>query len=116
MSLRDPVGGGFEPVDQAFETTPRGEVMSLVGAGPDDDAMDARVFHALRAVDQIVHRALRPQGVVFRLSEGSGLREFTFAVRATTPGTFVLPPATIDARFDPTVAARSTLAHVTVVR
>ncbi|MDB4932470.1 MAG: hypothetical protein JWM10_4954, partial [Myxococcaceae bacterium] len=116
MSLRDPVGGGFEPVDQAFETTPRGEVMSLVGAGPDDDAMDARVFHALRAVDQIVHRALRPQGVVFRLSEGSGLREFTFAVRATTPGTFVLPPATIDARFDPSVVARSTLTRVTVVR
>lgn len=116
MSLRVPVGGGFEPVDAAFETTPRGEVMSLVGAGPDDDAMDARVFHALRAVDQVVHRSLRPQGVVYRLSEGQGLREFTFAVRATTPGRFVLPPATIDARFDPDVVARSALTHLTVVR
>ncbi len=116
MSLRDPVGGGFEPVDPAFETTPRGEVMSLVGAGPDDDAMDSRVFHAMRSVEQVVHRSLRPQGVVYRLSEGQGLREFTFAVRATTPGRFVLPPATLDARFDPGVVARSTLTHLTVVR
>lgn len=114
MSLRDPLGGGFEPVDQAFETTPRGEVMALVGAGPDDDAMDARVFHALRSVEQIVHRSLRPQGVVLRLSEGQGLREFTFAVRATTVGRFVLPPATVDARFDPRVVARSGMVHFTV--
>lgn len=116
MSLRDPVGGGFEPVDAAFATTPREEVLSLVGAGPADDATDARVFHALRSVEQVVHRALRPQGVVYRLGEGQGLREFTFAVRATTPGTFVLPPATLDARFDPGVLARSTLTHLTVVR
>lgn len=116
MSLRDPVGGGFEPVDQAFETTPRAEVMSLVGAGPDDYAMDSRVFHAMRSVEQVVRRSLRPQGVVFRLSEGQGLREFTFAVRAATPGQFVLPPATLDARFDPGVVARSTLTHLTVVR
>lgn len=116
MSLRDPVGGGFEPVDAAFETTPRGEVLSLVGAGPDDDVMDSRVFHALRVVDQVVHRSLRPQGVVYRLSDGHGLREFTFAVRATTPGTFLLPPATIDARFAPGIVARSTLIHLAVVR
>ena len=116
MSLRDPIGGGFEPVDAAFETTPRGEVMSLVGAGPDDDAMDARVFHALRSVEQVIHRSLRPQGVVYRLSEGRGLREFTFAVRATTPGRFLLPPATLDARFDPALVARSTLTHLTVRR
>lgn len=114
MTLRDPLGGGFEPVDPAFETTPRGEVMSLVGAGPDDDVMDARVFHALRSVEQIVRRSLRPQGVVLRLSEGQGLREFTFAVRATTVGRFVLPPATLDARFDPRVVARSAMTHLTV--
>ncbi len=114
MSLRDPLGGGFEPVDPAFETTPRGEVMALVGAGPDDDAMDARVFHALRSVEQIVHRSLRPQGVVYRLSEGQGLREFTFAVRATTAGRFVLPPATLDARFSPQLVARSGMVHLTV--
>ena len=116
LSLRDPIGGGFEPVDAAFETTPRGEVMSLVGAAPEDDAMDARVFHALRSVEQVIHRSLRPQGVVYRLSEGRGLREFTFAVRATTPGHFLLPPATLDARFDPALVARSTLTHLTVLR
>lgn len=114
MSLRDPLGGGFEPVDTAFETTPRGEVMALVGAGPEDDAMDARVFHALRSVDQIVHRSLRPQGVVYRLSEGQGLREFTFAVRATTAGRFALPPATLDARFSPELVARSGMVRFTV--
>ncbi len=114
VTLRDPLGGGFEPVDAAFETTPRAEVMALVGAGPDDDAMDARVFHALRSVDQIVHRSLRPQGVVYRLSEGQGLREFTFAVRATTAGRFVLPPATLEARFSPQLVARSGMVHFTV--
>ncbi len=115
-ALRDPVGGGFEPVDPDVATSPAAAVNALVGAGPDDDFSDARVFHAQRSVGQILRRALRPQGVVFRLAEGSGLREFTFAVRATTAGTFVLPPASLESRSDASFTARSTTLRLRVVR
>jgi uncharacterized protein YfaS (alpha-2-macroglobulin family) len=52
---------------------------------------------------------------VFHFNTGaSGLREFTYAVRATTVGTFTLPPAQLEALYQPTQVARSAVATLTV--
>ncbi len=107
--LRDPVGGGFEAVDQGFATTPQSSLNALLGGGPDDGAIDPRGFYAMRSLDQISHRAFRRGWTTFHFNTGaSGLREFTYAVRATTVGTFTVAPAQLEALYAPTQLARST--------
>lgn len=107
--LRDPVGGGFEAVDQGFATSPQASLNALLGGGPDDGALDPRGFYAARSLDQISHRAFRRGVTTFYFNTGaSGLREFTYALRATTVGTFTVPPASLEALYHPTQAARST--------
>ncbi len=113
--LRDPVGGGFEAVDQGFATSPQGSLNALLGGGPDDGAIDPRGFYAARSIDQISHRAFRRGVTTFHFNTGaSGLREFTYAVRATTVGTFTIPPASLDALYQPAQAARSTAVTLVV--
>lgn len=113
--LRDPVGGGFEAVDQGFATSPQASLNALLGGGPDDGAIDPRGFYAARSIDQISHRAFRRGMTAFHFNTGSsGLREFTYAVRATTVGTFMIPPASLEAVYQPTQAARSTAVTLVV--
>jgi hypothetical protein len=113
--LRDPVGGGFEAVDAGFATTPQSSLDALLGGGPDDGAIDPRGFYAARSIDQVSHRSFRRGLTVFHFNTGaSGLREFTYAVRATTVGTFTLPPAQLEALYQPTQVARSAVATLTV--
>jgi uncharacterized protein YfaS (alpha-2-macroglobulin family) len=113
--LRDPVGGGFEAVDQGFATSPQASLNALLGGGPDDGAIDPRGFYAARSIDQISHRAFRRGVTAFHFNTGSsGLREFTYAVRATTVGTFMIPPAALEAVYQPTQAARSTAVTLVV--
>ena len=44
----------------------------------------------------------------------SGLREFTYALRATTVGTFTVPPASLETVYQPTQTARSTTVTLVV--
>ncbi|MCA9522376.1 MAG: hypothetical protein KC609_15450 [Myxococcales bacterium] len=43
-----------------------------------------------------------------------GLYEFGYLARATTRGTFVVPPATVEAMYDPKFFARSEMAQTVV--
>ncbi len=113
--IRDPVGGGFEAVDQGFATTPQASLNALLGGGPDDGAIDPRGFYAMRSIDQISHRAFQRGWTTLYFNTGaSGLREYTYAIRATTVGTFTVPPAQLEAIYHPTQLARSTAATLTV--
>jgi uncharacterized protein YfaS (alpha-2-macroglobulin family) len=115
VAVHDRLAGGLEAVDAAHETTPRESLWALLGMGPDDDAMDARGHYAARSLDSLTYRSFLPDAVVFHLDEaGTGLREYTYGVRATTPGTFVLPPAEITALYAPRFVARSAAATITV--
>jgi len=83
--------------------------------GPDDDAVDVRGARAARSLDLVSHRAFLPAQAVFHFQKGTtGLQEVTYGVRATTPGTFVLPPAELDALYAPRFQARSASATITV--
>jgi hypothetical protein len=109
VAVRDPLGAGFESVDAGMATSPQASLMALLGASPEDDATDPRGFHAMRSLGYVEHRALDTHATTFYLSQlPPGLHELTYAVRATTPGTFVIPPCEIDALRDEAFVARST--------
>ena len=62
----------------------------------------------MRSVRDIEQRSLEANGAHFRLQRlGQGLREYTYAVRATSVGRFVAPPAQIESEDDPSVGGDS---------
>lgn len=115
VAVHDPLAGGLEPLEAAHETSPREALRALLGMGPDDDAMDARGVHADRSLDDVTVRAFLPREAAFYLAQASpGLREYTYGVRASAVGTFVLPPARVSALYAGRFEARSAVATVTV--
>ena len=115
LSLRDPLAGGLEALDASLETSPRDALNSLLGLVPGEELVDPRGHLAIKAVDDIARRAFEPQAAVFELEAlGEGVREYTYAVRASVPGTFTLPPAELQAAYEPSFAARSAMASLTV--
>ncbi|MEZ4390915.1 MAG: MG2 domain-containing protein [Polyangiales bacterium] len=110
-------GGGFDAVDQGLDTTPQASIEALLGMSRDDAASDPRVFHAFRSLGDISSRRFYGGAAEFRLDHGlSGLREYTYALRATTPGRFMLPPAELRALYDDATVARSTVTTLVVTR
>ena len=82
--------------------------------GPDDEVSDASGHYAQRSLDSIEHRGFSEHESLFTLGAGSGLREYTYGVRASTAGTFLFPPASLEAPYAPSFAARSTMQTLTV--
>lgn len=115
VALRDPMPAGFEAVDEDLDTTPRASLHAVLGVSPEDEAVDARAHHALRTVSRISHRTFETGSSTFYFeSLPTGLSEVTYAIRATTVGTFTVPPAQLEARDDPTFEARSAMGTLTV--
>lgn len=106
--IRDRFGGGLEPIDASLETTPQQALWALLGMEDGEEAIDSRGHYASRSLGELAHRAFGERDVRFFVSGSSaGLREFTYGARATTPGTFVLPPAELEALYVPGFIARS---------
>ncbi len=97
VRLADPLGAGFTAVDDRFDSAPEQALRRLLGMGPEDEVMDPRGRHAARTANAIAHRELE-QNVALTYFEGLplGLQEVTYAIRASTPGEFRIPPAQID--------------------
>lgn len=115
--VRDTIGGGFDAVDRGLDTTPRASLDAILGGSSEDEVIDPRGFHAARSLSYLTHRAFNRSEARFYVDRaGSGLMEFTYAVRATTPGQFVLIPAQIEAQHDPNFIARSALDTIVVDR
>lgn len=115
VGLHDPIPAGFEAVDAGQDTTPQGSLNALLGVGPDDDAVDARAHHAMRSIHSISHRELSRSAAAFYFDHlPNGLQEYTYAIRATTPGDFTVPPAQIEALYDAGFVARSTMGQLRV--
>lgn len=114
-AVRDPHPAGLEPVDDGLASSPSTEIASLVGMGPDDDVVDVRARRALESVAYVRSHEHAPHASTYQLTAlGPGLYELTYALRASTPGTFVAPPASFEALRDPDVVARSETFTVTV--
>jgi uncharacterized protein YfaS (alpha-2-macroglobulin family) len=108
MFLYDPLPGGVEAIETLNDGSPVSALRAMLGMGPEDDVVGPAGHHAMRSVRDIEQRSLEANGAHFRLQRlGQGLREYTYAVRATSVGRFVAPPAQIESEDDPSVGGDS---------
>ncbi|MEZ4325886.1 MAG: alpha-2-macroglobulin family protein [Polyangiales bacterium] len=115
--LYDPFPAGVEAIETLNDDSPRSALRALLGMGPEDDVVGPSGHHAMRSVGDVHDRSLEANGAHFRLSRlGRGLREYTYAVRATSVGRFVAPPAQLEAEDDPSVGGDSAAFVLEVVR
>ncbi|MFK7991139.1 MAG: alpha-2-macroglobulin [Sandaracinaceae bacterium] len=115
VGLYDPLPAGFEAVDASHDSTPRASLAALLGMSADDDTWNARAHHAMRSMGSIAHRAFHPHATSFYFDAlPHGLAEFTYAIRASTSGTFTVPPAQIEGYLEADFVARSTVGQLGV--
>lgn len=112
---RDPVAGGFTAVDRGLDNDPMASLNALMGVTPEDETIDPGTFLAARSISSVARRVFSATNTTFVLARvPSGLQEFTYAVRATTPGTYTLLPAQLDTPYNRQLVARSTLTTVVI--
>ena len=100
MVLIDPLPAGFEPLNPALAVT---------------GAFDARGGADWWWRTWYQHQNLRDdRAEAFSLYLWAGTHEYSYVVRATTPGTFVVPPARAEEIYAPEVFGRSATDRVVV--
>ncbi len=106
VALLDPMPAGFEAVNPALATSE-----PIPQADP-ADSFGSR-FWWYRWFD---HQNLRDdRAEAFATWLGAGSYEYTYVTRATTPGTFVVPPARAEQMYEPEVFGRSANTTVTII-
>ncbi|MEZ4314294.1 MAG: MG2 domain-containing protein [Polyangiaceae bacterium] len=109
----DPLPAGFEAIDTRLATT----APSLAGAEEGDDSPDDEDDIAMgRAYFSSYYiREVRDDRVLFFIDDMSaGMYRYRYLARATTHGTFVLPPARAEEMYAPEVFGRTAGATITV--
>ncbi len=113
MALIDPLPAGFEPLNPALAVT--GEIPSPEFGGLDGGPQFSPAA-ARGAADAVPwwwgpwfdHQNLRDdRAEAFSAWLSAGTHDFTYVARATTPGTFVAPPARAEEIYAPEVFGRS---------
>ncbi len=104
MVLVDPLAAGFEPVNQALAVSP---LLDIPNSEPADSW-----FWEPRWFEHENQRDERIEAYSSLLSAGT--HEYSYVVRATTPGRFVVPPARAEEIYAPEVFGRSQ-SHVVIV-
>ena len=106
VALIDPMPAGFEAINPALATSE-----PIPQADPSE--MAVRGFWWYRWFD---HQNLRDdRAEAFSTYLGAGSYEYTYVARATTPGTFVVPPTRAEQIYEPEVFGRSANTMVEVV-
>lgn len=106
VALIDPMPAGFEAINPALATSE-----PIPQADPSETAV--RGFWWYRWFD---HQNLRDdRAEAFSTYLGAGSYEYTYVARATTPGTFVVPPTRAEQIYEPEVFGRSANTTVEVV-
>jgi uncharacterized protein YfaS (alpha-2-macroglobulin family) len=115
LAVRDPHAAGLEPIDGGHRTAPARALAALLGMSPSDDVADARGVLAMRTSNYVQHVAHDVHASTFYLSMISpSLSELTYGVRATTVGTFSVPPAELASERNPALVARSAMTTLVV--
>ncbi len=103
MALVDPMPAGFEPLNPALAVT--GEIGVRRGDG--QDSWWRRTWYE--------HQNFRDdRAEAFSSYLWAGVHEYSYVARATTPGTFVVPPAKAEEIYAPEVFGRSSSDTVVV--
>jgi alpha-2-macroglobulin len=113
--LDDPLPAGFEAIDTSLTTTEG--YLSDAGPAPDDDPADRRdaIAHR-RAFNYAWHRReLRDDRALFFIDHlPAGMLHFRYLARATTLGTFVVPPTKAEEMYEPETFGRTAAAVIEV--
>ena len=110
IAITDPVPAGFEPVDGSLRTTARDLAAASTTQSSDSD-FDA--WWRRGGFDFVEKHDNRVTAFATRLAAGK--HEFTYLVRATTPGTFGVAGTFGEAMYAPEIMGRGTAARVTIV-
>jgi uncharacterized protein YfaS (alpha-2-macroglobulin family) len=115
FAVRDPHAAGLEPIDAEHRTSPQQALAALLGMSPSDEVTDARGALAMRTTSYVQHVEHDVHATTYYLSRLSpSLSELTYGVRATTPGTFTMPPTELASERQPELVARSAAATLVV--
>ena len=107
VTLVDPLPAGFEPLNPELETT------AAIPDDPEDDEDVGPYWWWYRPWYE--HQNLRDtRAEVFASSLWEGVHTYSYVARATTPGTFVVPPARAEELYHPETFGRSGTARVVV--
>ncbi len=109
VALVDPLPGGFEPLNPALAVS-----QTIVPESPDGtDTIAARSW--CWCWNWFEHQNLRDDRVeAFASDLPGGTYDYTYVARATTPGSFVAPPARAEELYAPEVFGRSASAAVVI--
>lgn len=109
--IDDPLPAGFEAVDAHLATTgARYDVDSAdarSGGGDDDDDDDARASGGRHGASNFL-REIRDDRVLFFVDHlSAGMFRYRYLARATTNGSFILPPTKVEEMYTPEVFGRT---------
>ncbi len=115
--IDDPLPGGVEPIDVRLETVASTQA---IGEGAFVAHATAAAPHAVPKgafLEARIHREHKDDRVLtFVPHLEPGLYHFRYLARATSAGTFVLPPASVEAMYQPEISGRTAATTVQIVR
>lgn len=109
VAVTDPLAAGFETVDGFFRTTAQDLARDSAVADTDGDWMS---WFQKGGFDHVERRDDQVQLFATRL--GAGTHEFSYLVRATTSGTFVVAGTSAEMMYAPEVFGRAASTGITI--
>lgn len=108
VALVDPFAAGFEPLNSAIATT------EPIPDDPEDEGRQGRRWWWYRPWFE--HQNLRDERAeAFSSSVPAGVHSYSYVVRATTPGEFIVPPPKAEEMYHPETFGRGSTDRVEVV-
>jgi uncharacterized protein YfaS (alpha-2-macroglobulin family) len=113
VAVTDPIAAGFEPVESWFATT----AADLVKVNDQHDGSSRLTWDEMwrrGTFDHVERHDDRVELFAMRLAEGH--HEFSYVVRATTAGTFVVAPTRVEEMYSPEISGRASTQTIEVRR
>jgi uncharacterized protein YfaS (alpha-2-macroglobulin family) len=105
--IDDPLPAGLEAVQASFATTARSLALDHAAEG-EDEADDDEVASGRAWRRAWFHREYRDDRVVTFVDQmGAGMYRYRYLARATTLGTFVVPPTRVECMYEPETFGRT---------
>ncbi|MDI1430319.1 MG2 domain-containing protein [Polyangium sorediatum] len=115
----DPLPAGFEPVDARLATTASGPSLDEENENPEETFDEEGGYDAVATgrayLSSRYLRELRDDRVLFFIDRmPAGMYRYRYLARATSIGTFILPPARAEEMYAPEVFGRTAAGAITV--
>ncbi len=83
--------------------------------GDSEKYFDPLTFLVNRSKEYLTHKEIHDDRVLFFMDDlPAGFYEFTYLVRATTVGSFVIPPARVEAMYNPDVYSTTEMSRTVI--